>query len=293
MLGAMLGGVICSKLGRRLTLVIGTVIAAVGVALCVVSGFLPDITVRRALFAVAKLIQGNGIGQIIVAVQTYVSEVCPPRLRGSAMSLIPLTTLLGQLIGAAVIAAEAGNMTKWAYIIPLASQLAFMIPPIVTAITTPESPVYLLTKQKRAAAEKALARLNRPGTDVTALADKMEDALCTTSNKDKASPLDCFKGKERKRTMIILLSYASPQLWGLTLLANASYFMQTVGMSEKASLVLLVLGIILGMVGNFVSVWTLSKFGRRSLILLGFGLCGLVWIGMGVANCFESEVTIW
>lgn len=268
-------------------------IAAVGVALCVVSGFLPDITVRRALFAVAKLIQGNGIGQIIVAVQTYVSEVCPPRLRGSAMSLIPLTTLLGQLIGAAVIAAEAGNMTKWAYIIPLASQLAFMIPPIVTAITTPESPVYLLTKQKRAAAEKALTRLNRPGTDVTALADKIEDALCTTSNKDKASPLDCFKGKERKRTMIILLSYASPQLWGLTLLANASYFMQTVGMSEKASLLLLVLGIILGMVGNFVSVWTLSKFGRRSLILLGFGLCGLVWIGMGVANCFESEVTIW
>lgn len=292
MLGAMLGGIICSKLGRRLTLVIGTIIAAVGVALCVVSGFLPDITVRRALFAVAKLVQGNGIGQVIVAVQTYVSEVCPPRLRGPAMSLIPLTTLLGQLIGAAVIAAEAGNDTKWAYIIPLASQLAFMIPPIVTAIVIPESPVYLLTKQRRASAEKALMRLNPQGTDVKALADKMEDALCSL-NTAKPSPLDCFKGKERKRTLIILLSYTSPQLWGITLLANASYFMQTVGMPEKPSLLLLVLGIILGMVGNGVSIWSLSKFGRRPLILIGFGTAGLVWIGMGVANCFESEITIW
>jgi len=66
-----------------------------------------------------------------------------------------------------------------------------------------------------------------------------------------------------------------------------------VGMSEKASLLLLVLGIILGMVGNFVSIWSLSKFGRRPLILIGFGLTGLVWIGMGVANCFASEATLW
>jgi len=292
MLGAMLGGVLCSKFGRRPTLVIGTVVAAVGVALCVVSGFLPEIIVRRALFAVAKLVQGNGIGQVIVAVQTYVSEVCPPRLRGPAMSLIPLTTLLGQLIGAAVIAAEAGNLTKWAYIVPLASQLVFMVPPIITAICIPESPVYLLTKQRRVSAEKALSRLNREGTDVALLADKMEDALCST-NKVKASPLDCFRGKERKRTLIILLSYTSPQLWGITLLANASYFMQTVGMPERPSLLLLVLGIVLGMVGNGVSIWSLSKFGRRPLILVGFGVTGLVWIGMGVANCFESEATIW
>jgi len=224
MLGSMMGGFLANKFGRRITIGTGTFISSVGVALCIVSAKPDEIMVRRVIFLVAKFVQGNGIGQIIVAVQTYVSEVTPPRLRGPVMALIPLATLTGQLIGAAVIASMAGNFTKWAIVIPLASQLAFMIPPAITAFILPESPVHLLEKKRTAGAEKALKRLSRGGADISAMAEAIQTSMASSTHQGTYA--DCFKAKERPRTLIVLLAFASPQLWGITLLANASYFMQ-------------------------------------------------------------------
>jgi MFS family permease len=287
-----MGASFAHRFGRRLSLGTGTIITAIGVALCLISTLPSGITGRRAAFLVAKIVQGVGIGQILTTVQTYISEIVPPRLRGPAMSLLPLFTMLGQLIGAGVIAAQAGNTTSTAYFTPLASQLAFTVPPLLIAAISPESPVWLLEKERRPAAEKSLLRLRRADEDLTAIADNVTEAI----HKDahiQTSFADCFKGNERRRTMIVLLAYISPQFWGVTLMANASYFAQVLGMEESLSLLVLVAGIVFGLLANVASIWTLANVRRRKLILWGLGSSTFIWIAVGVANCFANTATLW
>ena len=84
-------------------------------------------------------------------------------------------------------------------------------------------------------------------------------------------------------------------MWGLALLSKASYFLQVVGMAADKSIVFLILGIVLGLLGNAAGVWTVARVGRRKLIVWTFSAAGLLWGGMGIANCFTGrlEVVVW
>ena len=84
-----------------------------------------------------------------------------------------------------------------------------------------------------------------------------------------------------------------PQLFGLSLLADASYFIQVVGMSANNALLFLQLGVGLGLIANIVSMWVLMRVGRRCLILVTLAVAGVLWLGMGVAGCFHGVVMIW
>ena len=105
--------------------------------------------------------------------------------------------------------------------------------------------------------------------------------------------MDCFKSAERRQTLLVMIAYTSPQFWGLTLLSNASYFLQVMGMGERASLLVVVVGILLGIMGNIGSLWTISHFGRRKLVLFGLSVTTALWLGVGIANCFANKTTLW
>ena len=78
---------------------------------------------------------------------------------------------------------------------------------------------------------------------------------------------DCFGGIDCRRTWIVLWTSVIPIVLGLPLLAQASYFIQVVGMEASLSLVILILGVALGFIDNSVGLWVMSKIGRRTLIL--------------------------
>ncbi|XPS80068.1 hypothetical protein M3J09_012030 [Ascochyta lentis] len=92
---------------------------------------------------------------------------------------------------------------------------------------------------------------------------------------------------------IVIFASLIPIIFGLPLLAQASYFIQIVGMTAELSLVILILGIALGFIGNGVGLWVMSKVGRRTLILTSFGISTVLWLGMGIASVWSGTVTIW
>jgi MFS family permease len=292
MIGAVIGGSFSDRFGRRASMAAGCIICAIGVGGCVGSAYTGSLAHRRGVFLGAKLFQGMGIGQTASAVQTYASEIVTPRLRGPIMSMVPLLTLIGQVIGAAVIAAQSGVATKYAYVTPMLSMLAFTIPPFLAAIFMPESPVWSVDKSKTLAAEKALIRLRGPNADTSDLLATIR-ASVMTKHRSQTTYMDCLKPAERRQTVLVMIAYTSPQFWGLTLLSNASYFLQVMGMGERASLLIVVLGILLGIVGNVGSLWTISSVGRRTLILSGLSVTTALWLGVGIANCFANKTTLW
>ncbi|GKT41189.1 MFS transporter fmqE [Colletotrichum spaethianum] len=290
MVGSLIGGIFQDRYGRRASLAVGSFLSAIGVAVCFISNLSPDIHTRRGVFLAGKGFQGGAIGMVMTTSQTYMSEILPPNLRGPLLAFFPIFTLLGQLTGAAVIFA-CMNMEN-GYTICFASQWPFSALPLLMAFLIPESPTFLLRKNQDSKARKAQAKLDVQGAVPEDTLEIIRRNIEHERRQTKATYIDSFRGINLRRTLIIMFANSLPNIFGLTLLAKSSYFVQMVGMKANLSVIILILGLVCGLIANIVSIWTLSRIGRRRLILTTLSLLTLVWTAMGIAGCFPGPVTV-
>ena len=229
---------------------------------------------------------------VMATTQTYKSEIVPAILRGPVMAFFPVFTLLGQLTGAIVIFANLNRFRG--YTVCFASQWPFSFVPIIVAILIPESPTYLVRKGRIEEALRSQTRLSATPERARAMVEDIQlDIQHETSLTTKATYKECWNGVNARRSWIIVFANSLPNLFGLTLMAKASYFMQIVGMGATNSVLFLILGIVLGLLGNFGSIWVVSRFGRRPLTVNTLSVSALLWLGMGIAGCWKGVVTIW
>jgi MFS transporter, SP family, general alpha glucoside:H+ symporter len=293
-LGAVAGGWFQDRVGRRMCLAMGSAISVIGVAIIFVSNLPDGKDSRRGTFLAGKTVQGFAIGIVVVQSQTYVSEIVPTSLRGPALALFPTFTLLGQLLGAIIIYASSNYDSARSYLTAFGSQWAFSIPPLILAIFMPESPAYLVRKKKMDKAMASIKRLHTAKVDHSQILETIRISIEAEEQLAKQiSYRDCFNKANLRRTLIVIWANIIPTLFGLPLLANASYFIQTIGMSANSSLIFLILGIILGMLANAVSVWVLSRVGRRRISVITLSLCAALWTAMGIAGIWNNTITIW
>ena len=81
--------------------------------------------------------------------------------------------------------------------------------------------------------------------------------------------------------------------FGLPLFSTASYFLQTISMSASRSIMFILIGVILGLVSNISSFWTLTAFGRRTLLLVSLSIATILWLTIGIAGCFTGDARTW
>ncbi|KAB8261285.1 general substrate transporter [Aspergillus pseudonomiae] len=296
MLGAVFGGYVQDRFGRRSSLALASIISAVGVAIAYVSNLPGGIDGRRAVFFVAKLVQGYAVNMLTCTIQTYMSEVLSPTLRGPILAFFPLFTLLGQLIGSIVVFTSLKEKGPGGYLKCFISQWPFSGLPLLVSILLPESPTWLIRKDRMDAARKSQRRLDSPRVDSEAAIEKLCSSIRHEDEQAQNHPagyIECFRGNNLRRTMIVLYANLIPQLFGLTLMSKSSYFLQIVGMGATNSLLFLEVGIALGLIANILSMWTLSRFNRVPLIMFGLAITTVLWTGMGILGCFQGVVTIW
>lgn len=291
MVGALIGGHFQDRFGRRSSLAVGSFLSAVGVAICFVSNLSSDMDTRRGIFLAGKGFQGGAIGMVMATSQTYMSEILPPNLRGPLLAFFPIFTLLGQLIGAAVIFACL-NLDN-GYTLCFASQWPFSAIPLLMAFIVPESPTYLIRRDQDEKAYKAQSRLDAQGMDPNTTLDVIRRNIEHERRQTNATYAASFRGTNLRRTLIVMFASSLPNIFGLSLLSKSSYFVQMVGMKANLSVIVLILGIVCGLISNIVSVWILSKVGRRRLILSTLSILIVIWTAMGVAGCFSGQVTVW
>jgi MFS family permease len=283
MAGSLLGGWFNDRIGRRKALAISSFLSAIGVAIMYVSYLPADLTGRRVCFMMGKLAQGIAIGGVMAATQTYMSEILPPVLRGSGMAFFPAITLLGQLTGALVIYGSLNR--EGGYAVVFGSQWPFSVVPIVVAFFIPESPTWYVRKRYMEKAHAAQARLDPPGVDTSAVVAKILATIEHEELSNNATFFECFHKRNFRRTFIVMWANSLTAIFGLQLLAKASYFLQLVNMKPGTSIIFLILGIVLGLIANIISIWVMSRVGRRPCVLWSMGLAILLWTSMGVANC--------
>ncbi|KAL1952465.1 hypothetical protein VTO42DRAFT_5292 [Malbranchea cinnamomea] len=264
MVGAIVAGLFQDRAGRRWSLVLGSVPSAISVAICYVLSQSDELDTCRGIFFLGEIAYGFSIGMVMCTAQTYMSEILPLKLRGPILAFFPIFILLGQLAGAVVVFTSLSIEGHKSYTIPFASQLPFSGVLIVIAGVVPEIPAYLLQKRRMDAAFKAQKRPDTKHMDAQAELDRLLTVIQVEEQRTRnVKYIDCFKGTSVRRTWIVVFSHMLSQIFGLTLLSNASCFMQVVGDGRQQQ-------------------HLIPAFGNRA------GSCG-----MGIAGCFTGVVMIW
>ena len=268
LVGAMVAGGAADKYGRKPLLMTSAVLFTVS---AIATGLFNDFT----LFNIARFVGGIGIGVASALAPMYIAEVSPADIRGRMVSLNQMTIVLGILAAQVVnmllardtsIAAEqAWNLEWgwrwmfWAETLPAALFL-FM------SFFIPESPVFLKLKAQRT-----------------------QSGLSTQSAKE-AGLKELMESKYSKVLLLGLIIAVFQQWCGTNVIFNyAQEIFVSAGFDVDGMFINIVITGIANVVFTFVALYTIEKWGRRTLILLGAGGLGLIYLTLG--TCYFMGMT--
>ncbi|KAF2166975.1 hypothetical protein M409DRAFT_66475 [Zasmidium cellare ATCC 36951] len=271
-------------LGRRKSVLVGTVIMLVGTAIQASS-------YGMAQLIVGRIVTGVGNGMNTSSIPVWQAEMAPPKIRGF------LVLFEGALITGGIALSYWINYGFWfitqygsvQWRVPIALQAAFGIMLIIGVLLYPESPRWLIKKGKQEDADEArkvLAVLeNKDFEDPSLIADieEMQRVNAITESTPLTAKEMLSNGKEMNlwRLTVACLSQAFQQLGGLNLV---TYYATTVfedSLGFDAELSRLMTGC-LGtefFIAALVALVVVDRLGRRKLMLwgaVGMGTCLLI-----------------
>jgi SP family general alpha glucoside:H+ symporter-like MFS transporter len=237
------------------------------------------------ILLVAEILAGIPWGVFQTLTVTYASEVCPVVLRGYLTTYVNFCWGLGQLVGIGVIRSMFTRNDQWSYRIPYGLQWMWPVPLCAAVFLAPESPWWLVRRNKIEDARKALLRLTSTDREVDFDADETIAMIKYTTElehnlSEGASYLDCFKGTNLRRTEIVCFVWAIQNLSGNTFSNFSTYFLEQAGLSASNSYNFAMGQYGINMVG-VLGAWFLMSlgFGRRTLYLYGLSaLCAILLV---------------
>ena len=264
LVGAMVAGAAADKYGRKPLLTASAVLFTVS---AIATGLFNDFT----LFNIARFIGGMGIGVASALSPMYIAEVSPAQIRGRMVSLNQMTIVLGilsaQIVNmllardTSVAESQAWNVEWgwrwmfWAETLPAALFL-------VLSFFIPESPVYTQMK----AATKA-----QPTEKEAGLRELLQHRY--------------------GRVLLLGLVIAVFQQWcGTNVIFNyAEEIFVGAGFDVDGMFINIVITGIANVVFTIVALYAIERWGRRTLMLLGAGGLGLIYLTLG--TCYALGMT--
>ncbi len=260
--GAMMAGAAADRWGRKPLLTVSAVLFTVS---AVGTGLFNDFT----LFNIARFVGGMGIGIASALAPMYIAEVSPAEIRGRMVSLNQMTIVLGILAAqivnmllardTSVAESQAWNVEWgwrwmfWAETVPAALFL-------VMSFFIPESPAFL----------------------------HLKDAATTHLSKE-AGLKELFQNKYRRVLLLGLVIAVFQQWCGTNVIFNyAQEIFVGAGYDVDGMFIDIVITGIANVLFTFVALYTIEKWGRRTLMLIGAGGLGLIYLTLG--TCYFLEV---
>jgi MFS transporter, SP family, arabinose:H+ symporter len=258
--GSLLGGWPADRFGRKATLLwIGVlyVLGAVGSALA------PNV----AVFIVARVIGGLGIGISTVVAPMYISEIAPAKYRGRLAGMFQFNIVFGILIAFVSNALLAGvGENAWRWMLGVAAFPSLLYTAFCVGL--PESPRWLLSKKgDREAALQVLERVE-PARSENEIAEEADAILAASS--EQASSGHFWTRRLSKPILLAILIAFFNQLSGINaILYFAPRIFELAGLGAQAAL-LQSIGIgVTNLVFTFVGLWLIDRLGRRTLLYVG------------------------
>lgn len=208
-IGAFAAGLIMDRFGRKY---VGAAVSAFTIA-----GTAVQFTAQsREVLLGGKMINGFGIGAALAVGTTYASEIAPLKLRAPIQQGIVLFTVFMYGLALGIVRIFVPNINPSAFRTVFALQWAVGTLSTILWVLVPESPSYLVTKQRIEKAQKAMQRIYGSGKSIE---DRLALLIQTIREEEaheelkSGSYLDCFRSSDRKRTLTAMFIYTAPS-WG-------------------------------------------------------------------------------
>ncbi|KAI0427744.1 hexose carrier protein [Xylaria sp. FL1042] len=269
-LGAVLAFSIGEKLGRRKTIIIGTIIMTIGAILQTSSFSVPHMIVARIVTGI-----GNGINTATAPVwQTETSKV---HNRGKLVLLEMAMNIFGFMLSNWVNGLSyVGGPIGWR--LPLAIQLLFCAVLLSTVPWLPESPRWLLAHGRQDEASLILADLeDKSVNDPVIIAERQEIIFSIEYERKHAirwRDILCGRTVEGTNTVRRLLlgvgTQAFQQLGGINVF---SYYLPTlliksVGLEDRLARLIAAVASVAYLFSSLIAAPLVEKFGRRIMMLV-------------------------
>jgi len=262
--GALTAAPVADLVGRRLGLVVCTVVFCIGVIMQTAATAIP-------LFVAGRFFAGYGVGMISATIPLYQSETSPKWIRGAIVGCYQLAITIGLLLAAIVDNATKDHNNSGSYRIPIAVQFAWAIVIFVGCIFLPETPRWYIKKGRPEKAARSLSKLRRLDVEHPALLEELAEI---TANHEyelslgKASYVDCFKGNLGVRLATGCLLQALQQLTGVNFIFYyGTKFFQNAGFNNPFIISMITSSI--NVASTLPGLYLVEKWGRRNLLLFG------------------------
>ncbi|RFU24344.1 hypothetical protein B7463_g11994, partial [Scytalidium lignicola] len=296
LMGLLIAGWISERFGFRKTM-IG------GLFLMVVFIFVQFLATSLAVLEVGQILLGIPLGMFQTVTTHYAVEVTPACLRGYLTTYVNLCWVFGQLLAAGVMRAMLARTDEWSYKIPFAIQWIWPVPLMIGCYFAPESPWWLIRKNKPEEAKGALVRLtsnSRVGVNFDV--DKTVALMTVTTEYERgidesATYFTLFKRVNLRRTLIVQGIYCTQSLSGAGFRNYSTYFYTQAGLSADWSFNMSIIQYGLGILGTFAAWFLLPRVGRRTFFIWGLAVtvmihCVTGGVGFGIAH-YKSSTLSW
>jgi len=269
--GALLAFPMGDIVGRKWGIIMSCLVFCLGVGL--------QLDTKWATFIVGRVIAGFGVGLVSCLVPMYQSECAPKSIRGLIVGLYQLAITIGALLAAIVLNSTKDINSHRSWRTPIAVQFAWAAILSGGMAVLPESPRYLLLKDRQADARKSLGRLMTLPSDspeVEAEAIEISTALAVEKQAEATSYLDCFKNNESRnglRTWTGIFMQGWQQLTGINFIFYyGTTFFQQAGIRNP--FIITIIADVVNTVMTIFGVQLIDRVGRRKLLLIGAaGMC--------------------
>jgi len=278
-IGAFLIAYPMEWIGRKWTLIFSLIGTS---ALTFMQFFAPSIQVLTA----SEYLSGVIWGFYQVLIPTYSSEMLPTVLRPYLAGGINLAYCIGSLILNGITESFDTYTTEWGYRIPFALQWLWPAIVLPCLIFTPESPWWLVRRDRLDEAEKALRRLssNSPKVDVHRTMAMMQKTILYEKKIESGSTVwQCFKGASRRRTEIVVMIFFCQDFAGFA--TNNAYFFEQLNLSTQTAFDIAIGNAAIGLAAAASSAILIRYFHRRPIFVIGMGLIVIYEFLVGILSC--------
>lgn len=230
LIGALTGGSLSDKFGRRPLMMASAALLAVSAAGCSM------LSNGAAALVAFRFIGGLGVGVLSAVIPAYITEIAPEKMRGTLVSLYQLFVVIGILAAYTANYFLAGSAGGWRYM--LGFPLAFAFIDIVLLLFLPESPVWLEQGNRTRRSDAKLSELFH---------GKIARVVF----------LGCMLAFFQQITGInVVINYA-PGILGKVGIAGSDPMLQTVFVGAA------------NLLFTVIALWLCDKFGRKTLLVSG------------------------
>jgi sugar porter (SP) family MFS transporter len=268
--GALSAAPVADILGRRLGLMFSSgVVFNLGV-------ILQTAATRQPMFVAGRFFAGFGVGLVSAIIPAYQSETSPKWIRGTIVGAYQLAITIGLFLAAIVNNATKDRNDSGSYRIPIAVQFLWSLILVVGLIFLPETPRYLIKRDKHDKAVRSLGKLRRLPYDHPEIQAEVAEIQANhryEMSLGKSSYRDCFKGTVLKRLITGCCLQALQQLTGVNFIFyyGTQYFKNA---GFQRPFIIQVITNTVNVASTFPGLYLVERMGRRNLLLMGaIGMC--------------------